>query len=100
MVMTLLTQSPEIVFDNVSRENVDSSGDHRLICSYLGKRLMVCGIEYAADKRLSAVSVRVAGRVVRVDLTQTGVGYTLKFRELSYEPDRVGSDETMWNRVR
>lgn len=101
MVNTLLlSKSPEVIFDKVSRENVSSSGDHRLICSYLGRGLCVCGLEYANDKRLSAISVRVAGRVVRIDVTLTGVEYTLKFRELSYEPQCAGSEETLWNRVR
>ena len=100
MVMLLLTKSPEVILTKISLDNVKFAADVRAIERCYGKVLKAFNLKYDLDCNLSGFTVRAMGRVIDVDVTRTGVGYTLRFQQLEYTPEYAGTDATLWNRVR
>ena len=100
MTMTSLTKCPVVTFDKVSRENVKFLEDVKAIERLYGKPLKVFDIKYGEDGSLSGVTVRALGRMIDVDVTRTGVEYTLRFQTYEYTPQYEGTDAMFINRVR
>lgn len=100
MTMISLTKCPVVTFFKVSRENVKFLEDVKVIERCYGKPLKVFDIRYGEDGNLSGVTVRAPGRMIDVDVTRTGVEYTLRFQTYEYTPQYEGTNEMFINRVR
>ena len=100
MTMTSLTKCPVITFDKISRENVKFLEDVKAIERLYGKPLKVKRVCYGEDGGLSGVTVRALGRMIDVDVTRTGVEYTLQFQTYDYTPQYEGTAEMFIDRVR
>lgn len=100
MTMTSLTKCPVVTFYKVSRENVKFLEDVKAIEPYYGKPLNVFDIRYGEDGSLAGITVRALGRTIYVDVTLTGVEYTLRFQTYEYTPTYEGTDAMFINRVR
>jgi hypothetical protein len=98
--MISLTKCPVVTFSKISRDNVRFLEDVKAIERCYGRSLKVKRVWYGEGGDLSGLTVSAMGRMIDVDITLTGVEYTLQFHTYDYTPQYEGTDAMFIDRVR
>ena len=97
--MIALTRAPFITFEKVGNEHVRFAADQKALEKSYGRSLHVKTLLYCEDQ-IASVTVLASGREICVDLTGSGIAYTLKFQEFEDAKQVYTNDYRFYNMTR